>query len=214
MKIVYARVRQLLLVPLVISTLSSCSTQPDPKATVISELIAKSVREYASRTRYQKLDVPTLNGIADDRLEQAIVDYVDYKVGGDYASERKIVDGPSPGIRALYITWRLEAEVGNGGFNQYFWNSAGQFADSAINSFEFFNAIEHAAVVREALAVRQAEAQLMAEFKRDGTIEAFSKSYKHSKLAPVDQKFFATNEKLSALRIAKIRSQVELFVGD
>lgn len=214
MKVLYVRLWSIALLFSMSSSLLSCSNQRDPKGTETSEMIAKSLREHENRVRYRKLDVVTLNGIVDDKLEQSVMDYVDYKLGGNYAQEKKIVNGLSPGVRALYITWWLEAEVNNGGFNQYFWNSAGQFSGTLVESLKFFDATKHAELVSEALAVRDAEASAMAEFKRAGTLEAFSESYKHSKLGVIDEKFFKTQEKLSALRIAKIRTNPELFVGE
>jgi len=73
----------------------------------------------------------------------------------------------------------------HGGFNQYYYNTDGKFAEAAVAAFEFFGAKEHANPMREANAIRRAEAAAMARFKDAGTIEAFSESYKHTKLSPL-----------------------------
>jgi hypothetical protein len=36
--------------------------------------------------------------------------------------------------QAIYTMWWLEAEVNNGGFHQYFWNSAGDHTKVALES--------------------------------------------------------------------------------
>ena len=95
-----------------------------------------------------------LKSIPDDQVEQAVIEYVDEKIGDDYDHEVAIVAKLPIGTQALYITWWVEAEVNNGGFNQYYWNNAGKFADQAAEAFEFFSAHEHAALVREANSVR------------------------------------------------------------
>ena len=108
-------------------------------------------------------------GAGSDRLYR-------HEVGDDYKVEREIISGLKPGLRALYITWWVEAEVNNGGFNQYYWNSAGQFANEAPNSFEYFGAEQYAALMREANRVRGAEVNAMDKYQDVGTMEAFSAS--------------------------------------
>ena len=82
--------------------------------------IKKTLEEFESRKIYTKLDEDTLNDIKDENLEQAIIDYIYNKVGDRFDKEYEIVTGMSKGFRAIYTTWWVEAEVNNGGFNQYF----------------------------------------------------------------------------------------------
>lgn len=205
--------RSLFIAFVLVTTIVACADRSNPIQTSMDAELSKSMQDFNNRTRYRVLDIPTLKAIPDEKVEQAVMDYVDYKIGGNYSHESAIVDALSPGVRALYVTWLLEAEVNNGGFNQYFWNSAGQFAHLAPESLDFFGAMEHAALMREAISVRTAEAQTMSEFKRQGTLEAFSASYKHTKLNTLDEKFFQMKEKITPLRIAKIRSHPEMFLG-
>jgi hypothetical protein len=167
--------------------------------------------EAPEEPKVEKLTPEILKAIPDDKVEQAVIDYVSGRIGEDYDHEREIVAKLPIGAQALYITWWVEAEVNNGGFNQYYWNSSGQFADQAAEAFEFFSAHEHAALMREANSVRAMEAEKMKQFKDRGSMEAFSESYKESQLGPLDEKFYGTKENLGALRIAKIRSSPEFF---
>jgi len=161
---------------------------------------------------HKELTPEILKSIPDDQVEQAVIDYVDEKIGDDSDHEVAIVAKLPIGAQALYITWWVEAEVNNGGFNQYYWNNAGKFSDQAAEAFEFFSAHEHAALMREANSVRALEADKMKKFKDRGTMEAFAESYKESQLGPLDTRFFETKEDLGALRISKIRSNPEFFV--
>jgi hypothetical protein len=176
--------------------------------------IAKSIEAFETRKMYARLSPEILAKVPDDELEQAVMDYVGTKIRDDYEHERLIVGKLRPGVQAVYVTWWVEAEVNNGGFNQYYWNSTGQFADEAPAAFEFFGATQHAALMREANAVRGAEVSAMQKYKDQGSLEAFSASYDESKLGPLDDRFFGLSENLSALRIAKIRAQPEDFSGD
>lgn len=193
-------------------TILGCAPKSPPASAAGSE-IAQAIDEFKNRTIYDHLTVEVLASIPDSEVEQAIVDYVDTKLDDEHAVERQIVAALGPGIRALYITWWVEAEVNNGGFNQYYWNSAGRFADDAPAAFEYFSAQQHADLMREANAVRVVEAAAIQKYKDKGTIEAFSASYDESKLGPLDKRFYALTENLSALRIAKIRSSPREFIG-
>ena len=156
-----------------------------------------------------KVDPPNLASIADDQVEYAILDYVYAKMKGH--QEAEILATMPAGIRALYVTSGVEDEVNNGGFNQYYWNSTGQFADQAVAAFEFFGAHQYAELMQEANRIHAAEEAEIAKFKEQGTMQAFSDSYKVSKLGPLDERFYKLEENLSALRVAKIRADPASF---
>lgn len=50
----------------------------------------------------------------------------------------------------LLSVWMLEAEVNNGGFNQYYWNSAGELATETVASLKEIGANETASIVEAA----------------------------------------------------------------
>jgi len=180
----------------------------------MDEDIAASLEAFANRKIYAQLDPPTLRSVADADVEQAIIDYVISQLDGHYDEEVEIVRGLSTGVRATYLTWIVEAEVNNGGFNQYYFNTDGKFAAEAVDAFEYFGATQHAALMREANEVRASEAAEMAKFKERGSLEAFSESYEHTKLGPLDDRFYRLAENLSQLRIARIRRMPEQFSGE
>lgn len=192
--------------------LSGCEKSP-PTAPAMDPQVASSIEEFKNRRIYRQLTPEILATIPDHKLEQAVVDYVHGKIGDNYSRAGEIVGGLPAGIRALYITWMVEAEVNNGGFNQYYWNSSGQFADQAVGAFEFFSAEKHADLMREANRIRSLEAVRMQEFKDRGSAKAFSESYDASTLGPLDDRFYRIEEDLSALRVAKIRASPALFSG-
>jgi Domain of unknown function (DUF4375) len=176
--------------------------------------IEKAIEEFENRTIYRKLNPEILASIPDDKLEQAILDYVWTKVGNNYEAERAIVSSLSLGFMVVHATWGVEAEVNNGGFNQYFWNSAGQFADEAVEGYRAIGAAKHAELVAQAIALERTERDRMAEFKSRGTLEAFSESYESNPLNELDTQFYELDEDPRALRIEFIRSHPDLFAGD
>jgi len=179
-----------------------------------SDEISKSIQAFQNRKIYTKLDIETLNKINDENLEIAILDYIDSKVGNDYENQYLIITNLSKGFQAIYTTWEVEAEVNNGGFNQYFWNSTGEFANEAIEGFKQIKAEEFEKIMKGAVATAISENKEMKKFRDKGTIEAFSESYKHTSLNTYDDEFYNCKENLSALRIKYIRDNPELFVGN
>jgi hypothetical protein len=109
----------------------------------------------------------------------------------------------------LYITWCVEAQVHDGGFEQYYENSSGRFADQAAEAFEFFSAHEHAALMREASSVRALDMERRRQARERDTVE----SHVESQLSPLNGRFLSMQENVSALRIVKIRSRPEFFSG-
>jgi hypothetical protein len=175
--------------------------------------LAKSLEDFRNRKIYQSLTEDVLRSIPDTELEQAIFDYAATRVGDDYDREVAIVRSLAPGTQALYSTWLVQLEVENGGFNQFFWNSSAAFAEDAVRGFEFFGLTDLAALTGDAIAVHAAEAHQMETLKRQGTIEAFSESYKHTKLEPLDERFMALSDTISPARIKRIREEPRLFAG-
>jgi hypothetical protein len=172
----------------------------------LDDAIAKSLEEFRNRKIYEVVTLDLLDQLSDSQLERALIDYIYTKIGKGSARELDVVRRLKMGLRALYITWWVEAEVNNGGFNQYYWNSAGQFADEAPDAFAYFGAEQCAELMREANRVRAAEAAAIEKYRDRETIEAFSESHRESKLGPLDKRFYALAENLGAMKVAKIRA--------
>jgi type IV pilus biogenesis protein CpaD/CtpE len=206
------RMRHILLMS-VLAGLAGCAktSQGDGAS---DDSLKKALDTFNRRTIYESLDPTILAGIADNELEQAVVDYVAAKLAGCHGREEEALAVLPAGARALWLTWVVEGEVNNGGFNQYYWNTNDRFAADAVDAFRFFSATEHASLMQEANRVRAQESRTIQEFKDRGSLDAFSESYKESKLGPLDERFYDLKESLSALRTAKIRSAPELFSGN
>ena len=53
--------------------------------------------------------------------------------------------------RVVEAIWRLDAEVWNGGFDQYYFNSSGNDAHFAVRALETIGADDMAAIVRDGI---------------------------------------------------------------
>jgi hypothetical protein len=94
-----------------------------------------------------------LEDAPDDEIEWLVIDRLIRAVGlyGDDETQYEFVKRLSPGLQMMWGTFVVDGEVNNGGFNQFFWNSSGQFAMQAIAGFRLIGAEEHAALVEEAV---------------------------------------------------------------
>ncbi len=54
--------------------------------------------------------------------------------------------------KTFFLTQALEAEINNGGFSQFFFNSAGNFAYETVTAFEAIGAVKTANICRKAIA--------------------------------------------------------------
>lgn len=180
-----------------------------------SDEIRKFVEDFEKRPIYKTLTTDQIKKIKDDDLELAIVDNIQTKFNKDFSNEEDIVRSLSVGQKAVYVTWILEAEVNNGGFNQFYFNSSGQLADLGEDSFRIMGAAQFADLVRQANLIYD-EIKDDLEKYNDGTIESFSKSYEQNPLNELDDKFYKLykDEPLSQIRIRYIRDNVKEFVTE
>jgi len=110
-----------------------CKEKNEPKKekSEMDLLIEKSAEEYNNRKIYKKLTSKILDSIPDDKLEQTIFDNIYEIIGDDYKNELNNVKKLTKGQQAFFSTWILEGEINNGGFNQFYFNSSGQYAEMA-----------------------------------------------------------------------------------
>jgi hypothetical protein len=176
--------------------------------------VSSMLADSKSAEEDQVLTAEMLEEIPDEELEVALFDHGLVMVNNSKNSEYETVMALPRGVRMVYTTWLAEAEVNNGGFNQYFWNSAGQFAHEALQDFELISATGHAALMKRAIAIAKREQATMEKYRKENTLEAFSESYKHTELNGLDDEFYDLEEDLSALRIKYIREHPQSVVSN
>jgi Domain of unknown function (DUF4375) len=189
-----------------------------PPVLALAFLVAASCRgqERAATShldpRYKVLTRELLAQEPDSSLEWAVMQHIGWVVEGNDEREHEIVTTLSPGFQVVYATWWLEAEVNNGGFNQYFFNSTGEFVKEALTGFTRLGAREHAALTQQAIAVYEGRQPVIDAARRQGTTDAFSKTYEDDPFAPLDERFFNLRTDLGALRVRFIREHLGEFV--
>jgi hypothetical protein len=203
----------------ILVTAASCKskkeTGPDPSELdpALKAKLEARIDAFKNRKRYPILTTEVLKTIPDADVELAIQDFIDCKIEAGGGDERKALDALSPGFRAVFTTWRVEAEVSNGGFNQYFWNSSGEFAKDAVAGFDLIGTPALGRLMERAIAIYKEDADKAKKFKDRGSLEAFSESYEGNRLNALDREFYDQTEELTKARLRFIRAKPEQFVG-
>ena len=190
-----------------------CKGQTEKQPTdLTTQEILNSVDDFMNRPIYKELSTGIIDSIPDNNLEQAVIDNIYEQIGDDYKKELENVKKLTKGQQAMFSVWWVEAEVNNGGFNQFYFNSSGQYAEMAVDGFELFRATKHADLMRRANLIYSANQERLEEFN-DGTMESFSESYENNPLNALDEEFYelSKSESLNELRIKYIREHQTEF---
>ena len=180
----------------------------------LKQKLDELAKQAAALPRPTKLDSATLRSIKDEDLDHAISWYVSEKLYGKAKSENATLDAEPRGVRVFYMTWLVEVEVANGGFNQYFWNSSSAWATQTPDALAEIGAAEAAELLRGAIALAAKEAPMREKLKaHPSVLQGFSESYKHSKLEEYDAAFGKVAVDLQKRRANYVRSHEELFVS-
>lgn len=94
---------------------------------------------------------------------------------------------------AIYTIWWLEAEVNNGGFYQYFWNSTGDHAEVALNSLDKIGATRTASLLRQAMDIAFGGVPPTSRLDRQNKLEV-DEDAKMDKLGELDSEFYRYSE--------------------
>jgi hypothetical protein len=105
------------------------------------------------------------------------------------------LSGPESVFRAV---WELEAEVNNGGFHQYFFNSSGKFARFALGALRAVGATQTAGILEQAINVIGADVQWSNDAARRERLVALPDEAAEE-LDGLDHAFFGYPDNLTAL---------------
>jgi hypothetical protein len=114
------------------------------------------------------------------------------------------VDALTEAQRNFYYNQNLEREINNGGFNQYFINSSGDFVHETINSLRTIGA-HHTADILQA-AIDQFPDQKVPRDRDERTelVEQIGETA-NEKWEELDQKFFEYKDDLNSLNFEYVR---------
>jgi len=102
----------------------------------------------------------------------------------------------SPKEQTLFLVWSLESEINNGGFNQFFFNEAGDHSKETLSALREIGAAHTAALLQKAMAVFGAVGPNSECETRQGQVEQLTDA-ENDTLAELDIAFYAYTDNLS-----------------
>jgi Domain of unknown function (DUF4375) len=145
-------------------------------------------------TARTSVSVADMAAASDEELWSILYQALIPRVTGTRDEQYTVVKSWTKGLQMLWATQLVDDEVNNGGFNQYFFNSSGQFAMEAIEGFQLIGSHERADLVRQAVDQLFRDAPRLRQFYEQRTMEAFMESYKHTDLGAIDEAWFKASE--------------------
>ena len=154
----------------------------------------------------KKLDLEKL--LSSDDLNSSIIE-LDNHIG-ELCSYGDDMNKLTEEQKIFYYNQCLEREINNGGFNQYFFNSSGDFAHFTVQSLHSIGANKTVDILQK--AIDQFPSQ---KVPQDRTVRQEILEEIQEAADPIweelDQKFYAYEDDLNALNIQFIRKHKEKF---
>ncbi len=162
---------------------------------------------------YATLTEKAIDTTSEDKLLFLVFNVLSQKQAGEYEDEFKKVMSWNASQQAIYMIWLLESEVNNGGYNQFYYNSSGQFYKLLPDALKLIGANKFADLTERANKIYEQEKDKITKHQ-DGSVEGFSKSYDNNPLNKLDDEFYNLYKKedLEKLQIDYIRSHKQDFI--
>lgn len=179
----------------------------------MKEQIAQSVDAFKNRSIHKQLTEQIIDTTSDENLLQVVFDNLSEKQPADYQKEYETVISWNKSRQAIYMIWVLEGEVNNGGYNQFYFNSSGQFYKHLPDVLRYIGASKFADLTKRANETFEKENPKIIQHQ-DGTLEGFSKSYDDNPLNKYDDEFYALykTENLQQTQVDFIRKNKKEFI--
>jgi hypothetical protein len=177
------------------------------------EQLANTVEAFKNRPFHKELTEQIIDTTSDDNLLQVVFDNLSEKQPTDYEKEYETVMSWNKSRQAIYMIWALEAEVNNGGYNQFYFNSSGQFYKHLPDVLKLVGANKFADLTQRANETFEKENPKITQHQ-DGTLEGFSKSYDDNPLNKFDDEFYDLYkiENLQQIQVDYIRKNKKEFI--
>lgn len=124
-----------------------------------------------------------------------------------YGDEIQKLSSPE---KTFYIVQQLEMEVNNGGFSQFFFNSAGNFSNDLVQCFTEIGALKIAAICRMALDAFGTKLPENWE-ARQNLLDELESDEINDILSECDDAFYAYPDDLNALSYAYVMHHKDAF---
>jgi hypothetical protein len=174
-------------------------------------------RIWEKPTQLEQLSEPFISEllrVEDSDLVYKFLDCVTGIIGKRWSDELAIVTRMPEGFIYLWAIEGVRNEVFNGGYNQYFFNSASVFADIALKAFRTVGADKLARIHEAAISTMAENADKLEPYFKDRTMDAFFESYNEKIFDHLTDEFYSADKQdLDGKLVHYIRSNPDKFVA-
>ena len=145
----------------VLINLECCSGQTNninvDQRSDMDDEFSQSINDFNNRVIHQNLTNEIIDSTADENLLQVVFDNLIIRLPRDYEKEYESIKSWNKSRQAIYLIWWLEAEVNNGGFNEFYFNTNGKYNNYLPEALELVGANKLAELTKAANKIYQAE---------------------------------------------------------
>ena len=175
--------------------------------------IENSVNDYLHKLEeFKKLKKGDLASIADADLRTTVMSWMWGKFNEDWTNQYEVIESLLKPCQDVYACCTVVDEINNGGLNQLFFNSTGQFAKMAQEGFSSLGNEKLSSILKSAIEIYKENEELLEKYN-DGTLESFSESYNEKLFDELDNGFSEEESKFDKLLVTYIRNNESAF-GD
>lgn len=183
------------------------------KKNELEKAIDNSIDEYFQKSEeFEKLKKGELTSVDDTDLRTAVMSWMWGKFEEDWTDQYEVIESLPKPCRDVYACCTVVDEINNGGLNQLFFNSTGQFAKMAQEGFSSMGNEKLSYILKTAIVIFKKNVKLLEKYN-DGTLESFSESYNEELFDELDNGFFEEESEFDGILVTYIRNNESAF-GD
>jgi hypothetical protein len=165
--------------------LAACKDQPVKVKTVVQEVKPDTPVEQTQVTLTEKL----IDNTADEDLVNHVLYYLETNVPEDAAKDLPVASARNKSRQAIYLISLIQAEVENGGFNQFYYNQRHLTIKHLPEAFKIIGTERYAALMKKANDIYEKHYKQIKK-SQDGTVDDFIKSYENNPFSELDDIFY------------------------
>ena len=179
----------------------------------IEAAVKNSMDDYSRKQeKFKYLKKGEIASITDSDLRIAVMSWMWGKFNKDWTNQHEIIESLPEPCQDVYSCCTVVDEINNGGLNQLFFNSTGQFAKMAQEGFQTLGNEKLSNIMRDATEIYEKNRELLKKYE-DSTLESFSESYNENLFDELDDGFSEEEPKFDSLLEYYIRKNESVF-GD
>jgi hypothetical protein len=177
------------------------------------DIIFDTLGVHRNKPFFKVLNEQIIDTTSDDDILKVVFDDLLARLPNDHEKDYETVMSWNKSRQAIFMIMLFEAEVSNGGYNQFYYNSSGEFYKQLPSALKLVGANKLSNLTQRANEVYYKEKSNIRE-RQDGTIEGFFDSYEDNPLNKFDDEFFKLYEKenLQSIQIAYVRAHKTDFI--